>query len=202
MLPLAESLHRQRQKEEVFQPVWDKEREGPTERTPRQLEAQGGRVPYVLRYSESVWEKRPSNEHGAAADLALRGTEHSGAKVEDPNASFVVLVLPRQNDLKDATAAALAHLEARQKEQFPPTTIEPVADKSGARNGSVDVGNARGQVLKLHVKNGPTRERFVMLAVVQRAEQVVAIQAECDWKRRIAWEREIQQVLGTLRIPD
>src|SRR5262249_57759082 len=95
-------------------------------------------------------------------------------------------------------AAARAHLEAAQKKVYPGTTTEEVEDKERTPERPDEIGNLRGQLLRLHVKNAEARERLVSLAVVQQPEHVLVVQCECDWRRRTYWEVNFTQLLRQL----
>src|SRR5262249_60188175 len=70
-------------------------------------------------------------------------------------------------------------------------------DKKGEKKeGDGPVGKANGHVSKNRLQPaGGTAERFVLMAVVPMDEQVVVIDADCDWKRRDFWEQEFNAIL-------
>jgi hypothetical protein len=178
-----------------------KEREGWTEKRGPTKIFRGGKAGYELRDTEGVWEKWPqAQDADAAADLFLQGKDPVEAKNITRMARVLVLVLEKQNDLDAAVKVARTHLEAHEKKDNPGATIELSADKEGEPGQPGPIGEVRGQLLKLSVKNADGRGRFILLAVVNLKEHVLAIQCECDMKRRSLWERDFSQLLSTLSL--
>jgi hypothetical protein len=176
-------------------------REGWTEKRPPVQTFRGTDGAYQLRDTEGVWEKWPQpQDEDPAADLALHGKDRLDPKDVDKAARAVVLILTKQPDLQAAAAAARAHLEEQQKKDYPSSTFEVLTDKEGPLDRPGPVGDARGHVVKLKVTNGENRRRFVTLAVVRRPDGVLAVQCECDLKRRSLWEREFGQLLHTFTV--
>lgn len=166
----------------------------------------GQKAGYLLRDTEGIWKEwTPATDHDPLADLALVAREREAPREEERKeavaATALVLVLEGvKGDLKAAVEAARAHLEEQQKAIYPDTVLEPVGDKALAPEKEGNVGKARGHVVRLLVKNGESRQRFVLLGVVPQAESVLVVQCECDWKRRGLWERDFTQLLGTFQL--
>src|SRR5262249_16757469 len=93
---------------------------------------------------------------------------------------------------KAAVGAARAHLLAQQKKVYPDTTLEAVDEKA---NPPEEIGNMRGQLWKLKAKNTPDLDHLIYLAVINQPEHVVAVQGECDWRRRAYWAVNFTQLL-------
>jgi hypothetical protein len=198
------------------------EREGWTEK-PRETEPiQGKKLPYRLDFAKGLWEKVETDGYDPLADLVLIGHEPSAKpKVGDPDdpapigpepghrhagraATLQVLLLPREEDLKAAVKAAHAYVLRRQQapdgENYPKTTMAPLKDKSGAEEDrDTDIGDVRGHLTRLQVKNTEDRERYVVLGIVNRPEGVVVLMFDCNWTRRDFWEQEFTPLLKTLR---
>jgi hypothetical protein len=180
-----------------------KEREGWTEERPEEIQFDGHRVSYSLRGLKGLWEEWGQPEKvDAKADLVILAKERLEDYLVDKMAQVTVILLGPQKDLVDAVKAARAHVEAQHKFMYPATTMAVMRDVEGAQDRDMPVGNTPGHVVKLHVKNGQARERFLMLAVVQLPDQVIAIQCECDWKRRNSWEADFKQVLKTFTVKE
>ncbi len=178
-----------------------KERDGWQEATSPVQTFRGHEIPYSLRDTEELWKEWPTpKDVEKAADLVLQARDRLEAKDIDKMAQVVVLLLPKQADLTKAAHAARAHLEEQQRLLYPATTLDVLRDQEGPQDRAAPVGAVPGHLTKFRVKNSPDRQRFVVLAVVQQPERVLAIQCECDWKRRSLWEGDFKQLLSTFRL--
>jgi hypothetical protein len=161
----------------------------------------GTKADYTLTYVEEVWEKQKPDDYDPRADSALLGRDRTDPKSAARAATAVVLLLDRADDLKAAVSAARARVEKEQKKVAAETTIEEVQEKDPRPDRPPDeIGNVRGRLVRLHVTNSEDRERFVYLAVVAQPERVVAIECECDWRRRPYWEANFDQLLRKFRL--
>jgi phage FluMu protein Com len=177
-----------------------KERETWEERRPPVVVYEGARARYWLRDTAGLWEEwRQPKDADPQADLLLQARDNAQAK-DDRMARVLALLLKKQPDLPVAVKAARAHVAAQQREQYKETVIDVVLDAAGPQDRDEAVGEVSGHIVKLHVKNTKVRERFVVLAVVQLAENDLAIECECDWKRRSLWEADFKQLLSTLSL--
>jgi hypothetical protein len=176
------------------------EREGWKEKQPAIITVNGTKLPCRLDFTEGVWEKEKEPEaYDTAADLALLGRDVTEPRGTEKTATALVLILPKQPDLKAAVAAARAHVLAQQKKVYPDTTLEAVDEKSSPPE---EIGNMRGQLLKLKARNTPDLDHLIYLGVINQPDEVVVIQCECDWRRRTYWEVNFTQLLRhfTLRM--
>jgi hypothetical protein len=156
----------------------------------------GDKAPYTLTYIEGLWEKQTPKDYDTKADAALLGHDQTDRKDTARTATALVLLLDKADDLKAAVTDARNHLEKKQKNEYPDTTIEEVQEKNAkAERPQDEIGNLRGRLVRLHVTNGENRERFVYLAVLSQRDQVVVIQCECDWRRRAYWEPNFDPLL-------
>lgn len=162
----------------------------------------GKKHAYEFRDLSGPWKEwdEPTSED-PKADLLLMGADPDDAR-DITRQSSVALLLLDTKDAANALLAAQTYIEARQKETFPETSWEP-ADAKPSPDTEVKIGDGMGKIAKFHVKNGETRERFLLLAVVTSPQlpAVVAVQCECDWRRRARWEALFVQLLATLRLP-
>jgi hypothetical protein len=156
-----------------------------------------------LRGIKGLWDEWGQPEQvDAKADLVILAKDRMKDKQVDKMAQITVMILEAQKDLAEAVKAARAHVEEQHKQIYPATTMAVLRDAEGAQDQDMPVGNTAGHVVKLHVKNGQVRERFLVLAAVRQPEQVIAIQCECDWKRRNSWEADFKQVLRTFNVKE
>jgi hypothetical protein len=180
-------------------------REGWKERPPDMETATLDAAPYQLSYVKGLWKKKAKVEgHDPLADLILEGHPPKEARHAGTAANVQVLLLPEASDLPAAVKAARDHYLAFQKskegEDYPETTLEPVPDKSGVKmEKDGKVGSLEGHLLKLHVTNAESRERFVVLGIVPIPEHVLVVTCDCDWQRRDYWDQEFTPLLATLR---
>jgi hypothetical protein len=182
-------------------------REGWAERPRETRRVQGSKLPYELRYATGVWKKEKTDGYDPAADLVLIGREPEragGKPLAAKTALLQVLLLDKAPDLKAAAAAAQAHLLKRQQQEAggdngAKVSAEPTTDKGGGSRDA-DVGDVRGHLSRLHVKNDDGLDRYALLGVVNRPEGVVVLMFECDWSRRDFWEQEFRPLLETFKL--
>jgi hypothetical protein len=175
------------------------QREGFTEKVPRQIPVTGTKLDYQLRYTEGLWEKRTATDYDANADLALLGRDRDAPKDADKMAIVLALVLPPQADLKAAVAEARAYVEQRLKTEQKTATIDVVKDREGKdEDKATRVGKVPGHIVKLHARvPGSQWEHFILVAVVERPGGVLALECECPMERRTLWETDFNQLLAT-----
>jgi hypothetical protein len=204
------------EEKDLIAPEWDalrqrfallNNREGWAERPRATRRVQGGKVPYELRYAPGVWRKEKADGYDPAADLVLLGREPepAGGRTRAGKAALLqVLLLGKAPDLKAAAAEAQAHLRKSQQEAAggdngAKVSLEPTADKGGGERDA-DVGDVRGHLSRLHVKNDDGLDRYALLAVVNRPEGVLVLTFDCDWSRRDFWEQEFRALLATFKL--
>ncbi|OAI48109.1 hypothetical protein AYO44_07920 [Planctomycetaceae bacterium SCGC AG-212-F19] len=161
---------------------------------------EGMKVAYTLRDEQGIWKKNADYMQVFKADLALEALD---PLIPDPrgNTGLILLtVRPKQANLAAAAALARAELEKEHRKDYPETKMEPVAGLAGPLDRDGPVGEQPGHVAKLHVTNSPIRQRFVVLATAPMAQRTVVIMCECPWARRTLWERDFDQLIGTLRL--
>jgi hypothetical protein len=178
------------------------------EKRPAQREFAAVKAGCRLRDTESLWEQavQPAADFDPSADLVLHATEQDlsaeGDVRKNPRiaATVMVLVLPKiDGDLKAAVESARAYLLSRQKMDYPDTTLEPFSDTERPPEKAVAIGNARGHLTIMRVRNGETRHLLVVQAVVPGPEQTLVIQGECEWKKRSLWEEPLLQLINSLQ---
>ena len=171
------------------------ERAGWKEKRPPEAVFVGTRAGYVLRDGKGLWEKWLLPQVvDPSADLYLQGKDPAEPKNVAQMANVMVLVLPKQNDLPAAMKSARDHLEVQQKKDRPGVILEPLGKEQPRM-----LGVTPGQMMPLQIK-GEGSNRFVLLAVINLPESVLAVQCDCDLKRRSLWERDFNQLLSTFRL--
>jgi hypothetical protein len=164
---------------------------------------QGVKASYTLTDPSARWQKWPEPQDAdPEADFLLHGRDRDDSEAVDKMASVLVLVLPAAHDLEAAVTQAKDHLLRQQQKDHPKTTMGEASPASEQTEQPDRIGKALGRLIQLHIHNGENRERFVILAIVPLKTSVLAIQCECDWKRRASWEKEFRQLLNTLTVPD
>ncbi len=173
-------------------------RKGWTEKPREIVKMTGKKAKYQLVYFKELWTRETVEDDDPRVDLMLRGHEPDAERrpLAAKDAIVQVLVLPKQADLKAATAAAREEVKKREEVLYPRTTMEPIKDKNGDFDRDADIGAERGHLSKLHVKNTEELERFVLIAVVNRPEGVVVLVGDCLWERRHFWDQELMALLA------
>lgn len=172
-----------------------RERENWQEKIPKLVAIAGKNANYSLRYAESLWEARTPREYDADADVALFGQDRSESPVAGKSATALALLLPPQGDLAGALDGAKKHLQSRQPMN---ARLEVLAEKTA---DAERVGHFSGRIVKLRVEvPDNSYQRFVELAVVQLAEQTLAVQCECAWDHRSYWEADFDRLINTLEV--
>jgi hypothetical protein len=176
-----------------------RERENWQEKRAKLLAVSGKKANYSIRYAEGTWEVRAPQDYDADGDVALFGQDRSEGPDAGKAATVLVLVLPPQGDLAGAVDLATKHLQSRQPAK---AKVETLAQKeTDMQDRETHVGNAAGQIRKLSIQvPDSSYQRFVLLAVVQTANETLAIQCECAWERRSYWEPDFHQLVSTFEL--
>lgn len=180
-------------------------RKGWTERPRETVKFAGKKASYQIAFLKGLWTREPAEDYDPRADLALKGHEPNAERkpLAGKDATVQVLVLPRQANLKAAAETARDYVTQREKPLYPRTSLEPIKDKNGAEfDGTADIGTEHGHLSKLRMKNTEDLERYLLIAVVNRPEGVVALVGECLWDRRDFWDQEFQALLKTFTALD
>jgi hypothetical protein len=174
-------------------------RKGWAEKAPDSATVRGDKARYGLTYRKGLWARKNAHDFDPLADVALLGAEPD-KKYASQTATFQVLVLPKEADLKAAAAAARKYLEKRQKELYSKIELRVMKDKDGeALDRAAEIGNTEGRLAKFHLLIDEA-ERFLLLAVVNRLQGVVVLLGECQWDRRDFWDQEFTPLLKSFRV--
>jgi hypothetical protein len=172
--------------------------------TPRETSSAAGEG-FSMDFPRDTWKLSRSGKK-----LVLQGTILKGDDGEDNragrSAELQVSVLDGKFDFKAAMTALREQFLAEQAEfhdvKRDDLELKVLSDSKGKMlEGQTAIGSARGYLSKnqLTIKGG-TFDRFVVLAVIPRADQAVGITCESAFKRRDFWEQEIHGVLDTFQI--
>jgi len=160
-----------------------------------------GDLPFEIRFVKGLWQNIAATEGwDANAKVVLLGNDPTESKYAGKAANFQIIALEKATTLKEAADNARQYLLKGQKEEYPETVIEPIQEK-GAKDISSDtkIGSEPGELFKLHVRNSETRERYVILGVVQAAENTLVLMGECDFARKDFWDVEFLPLLNGFR---
>jgi hypothetical protein len=159
----------------------------------------GNKVKYRLAYVKGLWTLEKPEEEDGPLDLLLRGHEPDPDRkpLAGKDAIFQVLVLPKQTNLKTASAAAFDFVKQREKKLYEQMQMELIKDKNGDVDGDAQIGKEPGHLSKWRMKCTEDLERYLLIAVVNRADGVVVLVGECLWERRDFWDQEFMALLAT-----
>lgn len=166
----------------------------------------GQKAKYRLAYVKGLWTPERVEDMDSQLDLLLTGQYPKDADDKKPpagkNATVQVFVLPKQANLKAAVTAARDFLKEREQNLYPASKWEPIKDKNGEVDRAEKIGAERGHLMKLHVKSTENLERYLLLAVVNRADGVIVLTGDCLWERHDFWDQEFMALLGTFKAKD
>lgn len=171
---------------------------------PREMEKIAGKqVKYALAYVKGSWTPEASAEDDSHVDLMLKGHEPDPERrpLAANDATVQVLVLPKQANLKSATAAALDYVKERERKLYERTTWDPIKDKNGPVDRDALIGTEHGHLSKLHVRSTEDLERYMSIAVVNRPQGVVVLVGDCLWERRDFWDQEFTALFKSFTVP-
>jgi hypothetical protein len=181
-------------------------REGWKEVPPETDTIEGEGIPYRLNPVKGVWSRVRKDGYDPKANVVLLGRAPTGPRHASTDATVQVLLLPKADGLPGATRAARDHYLQHQKEGegYTETTVEVFKDKDGTdEDRDTAVGAVEGHVTKLHVTNAESRERYVVLAVVDsHPGGVVVLVCDCAWQRREMWEPAFEALLKSFQIKE
>ncbi len=161
----------------------------------------GKQAKYRLAYVKGLWTLERPEEDDGPLDLLLRGHEPDPERkpLAGKDAVFQVLVLPKQADLKAATAVALDFVQQREKKLYEQMKMEAIKDKNGVVNRDADIGKEPGHLSKWRMKCTEDLERFLIVAVVNRPEGAIVLFGDCLWERHDFWDEEFTALLGSFK---
>jgi hypothetical protein len=136
------------------------------------------------------------------ADMALKLSDPPGSE-EAAQATFLVLVFKRADSRAQAVAIARDLMDSpKRKQDFPDLQVEEAKDASDKPiNGRAPIGDTPdGHIIKLLVKENESRQRFVVLGVVNRPENLLILVGECAWDKRADWEPKFDKMLDSFRV--
>jgi hypothetical protein len=159
-------------------------------------------LPYEIRYVKGLWSFQGKPEAwDPNARVVLVGNDPNVQVHSKIAANFRLILMDKTAGLPETAEAARKYIVERQKEEnYPETKEEFIKDKGGKDiNSLAKIGTERGHLAKLRIRNTESRERFVVLAVVQAPENTVLLMCDCDYGRKDLWDLEFQVLLNGFR---
>lgn len=131
--------------------------------------------------------------HDPQADIVLRAMDPMNPKKPTLAADLLVLSLNKDGD---AVTLVKKHLQAKQEREGNPQSRIVDLDV-----GPKDrVGEAEGSVYHWRIDNGGVRDRFAVVGIVPRENDLLVLYGDCPWDRRFAWEAAFEQIIHSLRL--
>lgn len=154
----------------------------------------GTRAVYSLRDAQGIWKPDPERKEYYKADLAAQASDPADPASVAGRAALTVFILPRADTLPVALAQAREHLEQLHRKDYPDVAFEVLKDEDAL------VGDVQGRIMKFHIRDTDKVERYLVLAIVHRKENLLVLHCECKFDRRTAWEDNFTQLLASFRL--
>jgi hypothetical protein len=158
-------------------------------------------LPYEINFVKGLWvpDSKPE-KWDAKATVVLKGNDPTEVPYAGKAANFRIILLDKAPSVKDAFEAARKYLQEQQTEEYADTKIEILKDKDKKDlSGPVKIGEFQGHVAKLRVRNSDSRERYMVLGVVQGSENSIMLLCDCDYARKDLWEVEFGPAMNGFR---
>jgi hypothetical protein len=152
---------------------------------------------YQLTDSTGRWKQQDDPAgHDPAADIVLRAPDPANPKKATLAVDVIVMSIKAGGDPVEAARKHLIDKYARDG--------NPGAKISDAGEGAAKdrVGEAKGHLLRWRVSAGGGYERFALVGVVPRADDVLVLFGDCPWDRRYTWEGPLQQLMESLQVKE
>jgi len=183
------------------------DRRGWREQPPRTLTYNAERYPLSLSAIEGIYQKQPNGrEFEETCELYLLG-KYAREKDNRKNSTVMVLVLPKQDNIKEAVKFARKYVEERRtgpkdfKYSHVPITPDGEEAKEGEASKEADkIGNKLGRTLEMKVMLGDDPVRYLLLAVVNEPDAVVVVWCESIWEHRQIWREDFRDLLSSVNI--
>jgi hypothetical protein len=150
---------------------------------------------YQLADATGRWKpQEPPTDFDLAADLVLRAADPANPKKATMAVDVIVMSLKPGGD---AIAAARKHILAKyERDGNPGAKISDAGDEPAQDR----VGSAKGHLLRWRVSLGAGYDRFAVVGVAPRADDILVIFGDCEWERRYTWEAPLKQLIGSLQV--
>jgi hypothetical protein len=152
---------------------------------------------YQLTDATGRWKPQESpTDFDPAADLVLRALDPANPKKATLAVDVIVMSLKTGGD---AVAAARKHLIAKyEREGNPGAKISDAGDEPAPDH----VGTAKGHLVSWRVSLGAGFDRFAVVGVAPRADDILVLFGDCAWDRRFTWEEPLKQLIGSLQVKE
>jgi hypothetical protein len=176
------------------------ERRGWREQPPKMDTFTGVKYPYALSAPQGAWDKFLALDEDEAADLFLLG-QHRKENENRKNASILTMILPKQENLKEAMKFTRNYVEEKRKEENKSYKLVASLQEEESEPGQkAEIGNRPGRIAELRVLLGDEAKRYMVLAVINEADNLFAIRCECPWESRQIWRQEFFDVIATVKL--
>jgi hypothetical protein len=161
----------------------------------------GTRAVYSLRDAQGIWKSSAKTKDYYRADLAAQASDPVAPHDPAGMALLLVHVLPGAEDLALATAVGRDHVEQLHRKDYPDVQATVLQDNAGKPlEQDTQLDGSPIHIVKLHVRDTATVERFVVLGMVHRKENLLVVQCECAFDRRAVWEETFDKLLASIRL--
>lgn len=131
--------------------------------------------------------------HDPAADIVLRAMDPMNPKKPTLAADFLVMSLKKEGDPVEQVKK---HIQAKQiREGNPKSQVSESGIEAKNR-----VGQAEGILHYWKIDNGGVRDRFAVVGIVPREQDLLVLYGDCPWDRRFAWEGPFEQLMASLQL--
>jgi hypothetical protein len=108
-------------------------------------------------------------------------------------ADFLVMSLKKEGDPVEQVKK---HIQAKQiREGNPKSQVSESGIEAKNR-----VGQAEGILHYWKIDNGGVRDRFAVVGIVPREQDLLVLYGDCPWDRRFAWEGPFEQLMASLQL--
>lgn len=159
----------------------------------------GTKLAFSVQAPEEVWEKYPAEDIDERGDLFLFG-RYLKEKDNRKNASVLVAALDAQPGLKEALKVARSYFEEKIKEEDKDNAVVPVSEKADDPGVNAEVGNRPGRLIELKVQRGTQPTRYLLVAVTQAGDRILAIRCQSTWESRQIWRQDFIDLLGSFQV--
>lgn len=166
---------------------------------PKTIPYRGSKLPFTVHVPEEVWEKHKADDFDERGELFLFG-RYLKEKDNRKNASVLVVALDAQPSMKQALLSARSYFEERIKEEDKDNTIIPVSEKADDLGVTAEIGSRPGRMIELKIQRGTQPTRYLLIAVTQAGEKLLAFRCQSTWESRQIWRQDFIDLLSSFQV--